>query len=61
MAGGRKAGYLAVILDVEKGEPFVALAHSFFGLPDAVVKSVRNGWLEPGYDGRRGCMTGNPA
>ena len=32
-AGGRKAGLLAVLLDVAKGVPFVWLAHSFFELP----------------------------
>ena len=39
-AGGRKSGCLAVILDVAKGVPFVALAHSFFGLPEATVMAV---------------------
>jgi glycerol-3-phosphate acyltransferase PlsY len=29
-AGGRKSGCLALILDVAKGAPFVALTHSFF-------------------------------
>jgi glycerol-3-phosphate acyltransferase PlsY len=32
-AGGHKAGYLAVALDVAKGVPFVVLAHLYFGLP----------------------------
>jgi len=36
-AGGRKTGFLAVFLDVAKGVPFVALAHSFFGLSEVVV------------------------
>lgn len=36
-AGGHKSGYLATVLDIAKGMPFVALAHSFFGLPDAAV------------------------
>jgi glycerol-3-phosphate acyltransferase PlsY len=36
-AGGHKLGYLAVILDVGKGVPLVALAHLFFGLPNLSV------------------------
>ena len=39
-AGGRKSGFLAVILDVAKGVPFVTLAHSFFGFPEVVVLAV---------------------
>jgi glycerol-3-phosphate acyltransferase PlsY len=39
-AGGRKSGCLALILDVAKGMPFVVLAHSFFGLPAAIVFGV---------------------
>jgi glycerol-3-phosphate acyltransferase PlsY len=39
-AGGRKAGILAVVLDVSKGMPFVILAHYFFGFPDPVVLVV---------------------
>jgi glycerol-3-phosphate acyltransferase PlsY len=39
-AGGRKAFVLALILDIGKGVPFVALAHYYFGLPEAVVMSV---------------------
>lgn len=39
-AGGRKSGILAVILDVAKGVPFVAIAHSLFGLPEATVMVV---------------------
>ena len=39
-AGGRKSGLLAVILDIAKGVPFVALAHSFFGFPEVVVMAV---------------------
>ncbi len=39
-AGGRKSACLAVILDVAKGTPFVALAHSFFGFPEVVVMAV---------------------
>jgi len=39
-AGGHKSGYLAVILDVAKGVPFVVLAHSLFGLPEAAVATV---------------------
>lgn len=39
-AGGHKLGYLAVVLDVAKGVPFVAVAHSFFGLADLAVVAV---------------------
>jgi len=39
-AGGRKSGCLAVILDTTKGVPFVALAHSFFRLPEVAVMAV---------------------
>lgn len=39
-AGGRKSGFLAVILDTAKGVPFVFLAHSFFKLPEAAVMGV---------------------
>jgi glycerol-3-phosphate acyltransferase PlsY len=39
-AGGRKAGFLAVFLDVGKGVPFVLLAHSFFELPEAAVLGI---------------------
>ena len=39
-AGGRKSGCLALILDIGKGVPFVALAHSSFGLPEAAVMAV---------------------
>jgi len=39
-AGGRWAFVLALILDIGKGVPFVALAHYYFGLPDAVVMAV---------------------
>ncbi len=39
-AGGHKLGYLAVILDVGKGVPFVALAHLSFELPDQAVVVV---------------------
>jgi glycerol-3-phosphate acyltransferase PlsY len=39
-AGGRKSGFLAVILDTAKGVPFVFLAHSFFKLPEAAVLGV---------------------
>ena len=39
-AGGRKSGCLALTLDVAKGIPFVALAHSFFRLPEIVVVAV---------------------
>lgn len=36
-AGGQKAGYLAVCLDVGKGVPFVFLAHALFHLPQPAV------------------------
>ncbi len=39
-AGGRKAGCLAASLDVAKGVPFVLMAYSIFGLPEAVVMVV---------------------
>lgn len=39
-AGGRKSGFLAVLLDVAKGIPFVFTAHSFFKLPDFAVMFV---------------------
>ena len=39
-AGGHKLAYLAAILDIAKGVPFVALAYSFFGLPDVAVGVV---------------------
>jgi len=39
-AGGRKSGCVALVLDVIKGVPFVALAHSFFELPVVLVLSV---------------------
>ena len=39
-AGGRKSGCLALTLDIAKGIPFVALAHSFFRLPEIVVVAV---------------------
>jgi len=39
-AGGRKSGCLASILDIAKGIPFVALAYSFFGLPEVTVMIV---------------------
>ena len=39
-AGGRKAFVLALILDIGKGVPFVALAHYYFGLPEVVVMTV---------------------
>ena len=32
-AGGRKAGFLAVLLDVAKGIPLVLFSHTMFGLP----------------------------
>jgi glycerol-3-phosphate acyltransferase PlsY len=42
-AGGHRSGYLAVILDVGKGIPFVFLAHSFFGLPGLSITVVALG------------------
>ena len=39
-AGGRKLGFLAVILDVAKGVPFVVLAYSFFEFPQVIVLAV---------------------
>jgi len=39
-AGGRKSACLAIILDVTKGVPFVALAHSFFGFSEVVTMAV---------------------
>jgi len=39
-AGGRKAFCLALLLDIAKGVPFVFLAHSYFGLPQAAVMAV---------------------
>jgi glycerol-3-phosphate acyltransferase PlsY len=39
-AGGRKAGILAIILDVTKGTPFVVLAYSFFALSEVAVAVV---------------------
>lgn len=39
-AGGNKIGYLAVLLDVAKGIPFVLLAHVSFELSDLAVVLV---------------------
>jgi len=39
-AGGRVSGCMAVILDVAKGVPFVALAHLLFGLSEIEVMAV---------------------
>lgn len=39
-AGGRKSGFLAIIVDIAKGVPFVLLAHSFFGLREPVVLAI---------------------
>jgi len=39
-AGGRKAGCLAIILDMAKGTPFVVLAYLVFVLPEAAVAVV---------------------
>ena len=38
--GSRKVGILALILDIGKGMPFVALAYLLFGLPDVAVMIV---------------------
>ncbi len=39
-AGGQKAGYLAIFLDVAKGVPFVFLAGVYFGLPGPGIVAV---------------------
>ena len=39
-AGGRKSGFLAVILEVAKGIPFVVLAYSYYGLPKIAVVAI---------------------
>jgi glycerol-3-phosphate acyltransferase PlsY len=39
-AGGRKAGILAVVLDITKGMPFVIIAYSLLELPDFMVLAV---------------------
>ena len=39
-AGGRWSFVLVLFLDMGKGIPFVALAHYYFGLPDAMVMAV---------------------
>jgi glycerol-3-phosphate acyltransferase PlsY len=39
-AGGRKSGYLAMILDIAKGMPFVVLAYSSFGLSETAALAV---------------------
>jgi glycerol-3-phosphate acyltransferase PlsY len=39
-AGGRGAFALALILDIGKGVPFVALANYYFGLPEVLVMAV---------------------
>jgi glycerol-3-phosphate acyltransferase PlsY len=39
-AGGPKSFYLALLLDIAKGVPFVFLAHSYFGLPEAAAMTV---------------------
>jgi glycerol-3-phosphate acyltransferase PlsY len=39
-AGGQKAGYLAICLDIVKGVPFVFLAYSVFGLSHVAVVIV---------------------
>jgi len=38
--GGRKAGSLALTLDIAKGTPFVLLSHSFFALSEIAVAVV---------------------
>lgn len=39
-AGGRKAGVLAILLDIAKGTPFVILAYSLFAFPAPIVLAV---------------------
>ena len=39
-AGGQKAGFLAICLDVGKGMPFVFLAHAVFDLPEPAMVAV---------------------
>jgi glycerol-3-phosphate acyltransferase PlsY len=39
-AGGQKAGYLAILLDVAKGVPFVFLSHFVFGLSEFAIIAV---------------------
>jgi glycerol-3-phosphate acyltransferase PlsY len=39
-AGGQKTGFIAVLLDVAKGVPFVLLAHTLFSLPDFSIVLV---------------------
>jgi len=39
-AGGRWLFALALVADIGKGAPFVALAHYHFGLPEAMVMAV---------------------
>jgi glycerol-3-phosphate acyltransferase PlsY len=39
-AGGQKAGFLAVVLDIVKGVPFVFLAYAWLHLPDLSVVIV---------------------
>ncbi len=39
-AGGRVTGWLALILDVSKGFPIVALANSYFDFPESAVYVV---------------------
>jgi glycerol-3-phosphate acyltransferase PlsY len=39
-AGGRKSGFLALVLDVGKGMPFVFLSYAFFGLAEPLAMLV---------------------
>lgn len=39
-AGGRKTGFLAVVLDIAKGVPFVWLAHYWLALPELSIVIV---------------------
>ncbi|HEY78143.1 MAG TPA: glycerol-3-phosphate acyltransferase [Dehalococcoidia bacterium] len=39
-AGGRKSGFLALVLDIAKGMPLVFLAHAFFGLAEPLAMLV---------------------
>ena len=39
-AGGRRAGSLALLLDIAKGIPFVFSAHALLALPDVAVMAI---------------------
>ena len=40
LAGNPRLGFIAVLLDILKGTPFVFSAHTFFGFPDPVVMAI---------------------